>query len=69
MKGGSKERLALGDRLVETVVTLPRQEIAEIMGLAGFEWRLVNLEHGPMGIGGAQTLVAAAADIAGALNP
>jgi 2-keto-3-deoxy-L-rhamnonate aldolase RhmA len=41
-----KERLAAGETLVGTFLNLGSPLAAEICGLAGFDWALVDLEHG-----------------------
>lgn len=43
---GIKERLAAGEALVGTFLNLGSPLAAEICGLAGFDWALVDLEHG-----------------------
>jgi 2-keto-3-deoxy-L-rhamnonate aldolase RhmA len=43
---GIKDRLAAGEALVGTFLNLGSPLAAEICGLAGFDWALVDLEHG-----------------------
>jgi len=49
------------DLLIGTLQTLPSPEITEVLCSAGFDWLFVDLEHGAMGIGDAQTILQAAA--------
>jgi 2-keto-3-deoxy-L-rhamnonate aldolase RhmA len=44
-----RERLAAGETLVGTFLTLGSSAAAEACGLAGLDWLLVDLEHGPAG--------------------
>ena len=41
-----KTRLAAGETLIGTFLTLGSPLAAESLGLAGFDWLLVDLEHG-----------------------
>jgi 2-keto-3-deoxy-L-rhamnonate aldolase RhmA len=41
-----KERLAAGETLIGTFLSLGSPLAAEALGLAGFDWLLVDLEHG-----------------------
>jgi 2-keto-3-deoxy-L-rhamnonate aldolase RhmA len=52
-----KERIARGDLLLGTVVTLPSTEIADILSGAGFDWLFVDLEHSTIGVRDAQRIV------------
>jgi 2-keto-3-deoxy-L-rhamnonate aldolase RhmA len=50
-----------GDQgLVATFVLIPRVEIVEMAGRAGFEAVVLDLEHGPIGVGDLPALAAAA---------
>src|SRR3954467_8595858 len=44
-----RERLAAGETLVGTFLTLGSSAAAEACGLAGLDWVLVDLEHGAAG--------------------
>ncbi|HWK27326.1 MAG TPA: aldolase/citrate lyase family protein [Solirubrobacter sp.] len=46
MTGSLKARLAAGETLIGTFLTLGSPQAAESLGLAGFDWLLVDLEHG-----------------------
>ena len=46
MNGSLKARLAAGETLIGTFLTLGSPQAAETLGLAGFDWLLVDLEHG-----------------------
>ena len=48
MFNGFRRRLASGERLVGTMVTLPCPSVAEILVAAGFDWLFLDAEHGPL---------------------
>jgi 4-hydroxy-2-oxoheptanedioate aldolase len=48
-----------GPSLLATFVLIPRVEIVELAGIAGFDVVVIDLEHGPYGIGSLPPLVAA----------
>ncbi len=48
-----------GPTLLATFVLIPRVEIVELAGIAGFDVVVIDLEHGPYGIGSLPPLVAA----------
>ncbi|HZR81050.1 MAG TPA: aldolase/citrate lyase family protein [Candidatus Binatia bacterium] len=43
-----RARLAAGERLVGSIVTLPLAGVAEIVADAGFDWLWIDMEHGPL---------------------
>ena len=43
-----RTRLANGERLLGTMVTLPTPSTAEILADAGFDWLFIDGEHGPL---------------------
>ncbi len=43
-----KERLRRGDAVFGTIVGVPSPELVEIAGVAGYDWILLDTEHGPM---------------------
>ena len=45
-----KARLAAGERLFGTMITLPTPATAEILAGLGFDWFFIDGEHGPLGI-------------------
>jgi 2-dehydro-3-deoxyglucarate aldolase/4-hydroxy-2-oxoheptanedioate aldolase len=51
-------RLAEGDLLIGTIITLPAPEVAEIMSLAGMDWLFVDLEHSVLDLRNAQLMQA-----------
>ena len=55
-----KQRLAQGDLLIGSVITLPSPEIAEIFCQSGFDWLFIDLEHSVLGVKEAQVLLQAA---------
>jgi 2-dehydro-3-deoxyglucarate aldolase len=54
-----RTRIARGDLLVGTIVSLPSPDIAEILSRAGFDWLFVDLEHSALGIREAQAILQA----------
>jgi len=48
MSSGFRARLARGDTLLGTMLTLPTPAVAEIFGALGFDWLFVDAEHGPL---------------------
>lgn len=48
MTDSLRSRLARGDRLIGTMVTLPTPATAEILSDVGFDWLFVDGEHGPL---------------------
>jgi 2-keto-3-deoxy-L-rhamnonate aldolase RhmA len=55
------ERLRAGPPLVGTIVTTPATEVAEVLGEAGYDWLMIDLEHGCLGFPDVQRLAQAAA--------
>ena len=47
MKPSLKARLAAGEAVFGSFVFLPSPDIVEIMGLAGFDYVIIDLEHSP----------------------
>jgi len=43
-----KEKLGRGDAAFGTILPLPSPEVAEIVGLSGYDWALLDTEHGPL---------------------
>jgi len=54
-----RRKLADGQQLLGTTVTLPSPMALEIVGLAGFDFVVVDMEHGPIQIEAVQTLLQA----------
>ena len=57
MKDMFKKKLIQGNPLVGTIITLPSPELAEILCLSGIDWLFVDLEHSPLSIRDAQTIL------------
>lgn len=55
-----KQRIAQGEALIGTIITLPSPEIAEIIRAAGYDWLFVDLEHSTLSIQDAQAILQAA---------
>lgn len=49
MTHGFKARLAAGEKLFGTMITLPEPATAEILANVGFDWFFIDGEHGPLG--------------------
>lgn len=61
MSASLRERLAGGELLLGTIVTLPAPAVAEILAAAGFDWLFIDTEHAVLGPAEAQALMQAAA--------
>ncbi|NKY60705.1 HpcH/HpaI aldolase family protein [Nocardia flavorosea] len=44
---GMKQRLAEGEQLLGALVRMPAEELVEMVGVAGFDYVLIDCEHGP----------------------
>jgi 2-dehydro-3-deoxyglucarate aldolase/4-hydroxy-2-oxoheptanedioate aldolase len=60
MVGDFKARLQRREVMLGTILSIPSPETAEMISLAGFDWLFVDLEHGALDIGSAQSLLRAA---------
>ena len=49
-KSSLKEKLKLKQTTIGSWITIPNQVIVELMGDAGFEWLVIDIEHSPIGI-------------------
>ncbi len=58
--GTLKARLAAGETLVGSLITIGSAEVAEVMSLAGFDYLWIDLEHGAIDLVVAQRLIQAA---------
>ncbi len=45
-----KTRLAAGEKLYGTMITLPSPATAEVLATAGFDWFFIDGEHSPLGV-------------------
>ncbi len=63
-KNVTKEKLQKGEVVIGTFVTFPSATTVEICGLAGFDFVLLDAEHGPLNPGNCEDLVRAA-DVTG----
>jgi len=54
-----KAKLRGGDVVLGTILALPSPEVAEIVGLAGYDCVLLDLEHGPLSVETAQAMARA----------
>lgn len=48
--GTFRSRLAAGEKLIGTMLTLPNVSVAEILADVGFDWLFVDGEHGPLDV-------------------
>ena len=54
------DRLASGQLVVGSFVYIPSAKLTEIVGLIGFDFIVIDMEHGPVDIGDAESMVGAA---------
>lgn len=54
-----KERIRHGETVLGTILPLPSPEVAEIAGLAGYDFLMLDMEHGPLTVGVLEDLVRA----------
>jgi 2-dehydro-3-deoxyglucarate aldolase len=52
-----KKRLKAGEATVGSWLSVAHPTIAEVMGLAGFDWLAIDMEHGILGLEAVQTLI------------
>lgn len=64
MKNKTKEKLKNGEIVVGTFVTFPSPTVVEICGHAGFDFVLIDAEHGPLSPGSVEDMIRAA-DVTG----
>ena len=50
MKNRLNERLDAGQPAIGTILQIPSAPLAEIVAQAGFDWLLMDAEHGPIGL-------------------
>jgi 4-hydroxy-2-oxoheptanedioate aldolase len=55
-----KQKLAAGQLVVGSFVYVPSAKLTEIIGLIGFDFVVIDMEHGPVDIGFAEDMVRAA---------
>lgn len=65
MENSLKDRLVAGRTVVGSLVYVPSARLTEIVALGGFDFVLIDMEHGPIDIGVAEEMVRAA-ELAGA---
>ena len=56
----AKQKLANGQLVVGSFVYVPSAKLTEIVGLIGFDFVVIDMEHGPVDIGVAEEMVRAA---------
>ena len=54
-----KRRLKAGEATVGSWLTLAQTSVAELMGRAGFDWLILDMEHGIIGLESATAMVQA----------
>ena len=59
-----KEKIALGDAALGCSVMFPSPQVVEMLGYSGFDWVLIDCEHGSIGLGDVE-LMAMACDAVG----
>jgi 4-hydroxy-2-oxoheptanedioate aldolase len=55
-----KQKLAAGETVIGSIVYIPSARLAEIVSMIGFEFVVIDMEHGPIDIGVAEDMVRAA---------
>ena len=55
-----KRKLAAGETVIGSIVYIPSARLAEIVSLIGFDFVVIDMEHGPIDIGVAEDMVRAA---------
>jgi 4-hydroxy-2-oxoheptanedioate aldolase len=55
-----KRKLAAGETVIGGIVYIPSARLAEIVSLIGFDFVVIDMEHGPIDIGVAEDMVRAA---------
>jgi 4-hydroxy-2-oxoheptanedioate aldolase len=56
-----KDRLAAGGAAFGTLVSMPSPQLVQLVAAAGFDWVLIDLEHGAISVETAQAMIAASA--------
>src|ERR1700736_1919245 len=54
-----KDRVRRGDPVFGTILPIPSPEVAEIAGLSGYDFLLLDMEHGPVTLESLEGLVRA----------
>jgi len=54
-----KRKLAAGDTVIGGILAVPSARLAEIVGLLGFDFIVIDMEHGPIDAGMAEDMVRA----------
>ena len=52
-----KQKIQKNQLTIGTWLTIPSQAVVEILGTAGFEWIVIDLEHSPIGIESALNMI------------
>ena len=55
-----KQKLSGGQLVIGSFVYLPSSKLTEIISLIGFDFAVIDMEHGPVDIGVAEDMVRAA---------
>lgn len=55
-----KERLASGERMIGGLIRMANEDVVEMLGVAGFDFLLIDCEHGPSDVTGLRRHVVAA---------
>lgn len=58
--GSIKARVASGDHLVGALLRMPQEDTVEMLGVAGFDFILIDCEHGPADVGDLRRHIVAA---------
>ena len=56
-----KQKLSRGETCLGTMVTMPSAPLVQLLAGCGFDWVLIDMEHGPIGPESMQTMITATA--------
>lgn len=56
-----KQKLARGETCLGTMVTMPSAPLVQLLAGCGFDWVLIDMEHGPIGPESMQSMITATA--------
>jgi len=58
-----KTKLAAGEAVMGCSVMIPSPQMVEMVGHAGFDWVLIDMEHGTIGLESAELMIMAAESV------
>ena len=60
MKNGMKDKLLAGQPALGVSVMIPSPQVVEMIGRLGFDWVLIDCEHGTIGLESVELMAMAA---------